>query len=132
MEHSNCGQLSEIRKNLFIKQSLKRMFLNIRGDQKAIWTSPFNIGARDSAWLLPLGAAAAGLIGSDEHSMARVRSNTDAISLGKNVSDASLISMASVPALLYVWGGLHGYPRAHETGLLSGEALMNSFVVDEA
>ncbi|HEY4678244.1 MAG TPA: capsule assembly Wzi family protein, partial [Candidatus Angelobacter sp.] len=112
--------------------SFKRMFLNIPGDQKAIWTSPFHIHATDSAWLLPLSGVTAGLIASDEHSMARARSNPDAITLGKNVSDGTLIGMASVPAFMYVWGGLHGYARAHETGLLSGEALMNSFVVDEA
>jgi membrane-associated phospholipid phosphatase len=112
--------------------SFKKMFLNIPGDQKAIWTSPLHIRATDSAWLLPLGGVTAGLIASDEHSMARARSNADAISLGKNVSDFTLAGMASVPALMYVWGGLHGYPRAHETGLLSGEALMNSYVVVEA
>lgn len=112
--------------------SFKRMFLNVPGDQKAIWTSPFHIRATDSFWLLPLGGVTAGLIGSDEHSMARARSNADAIALGKNVSDYTLAGMASVPALMYVWGGLHGYPRAKETGLLSGEALMNSYVVVEA
>ncbi|HLK54309.1 MAG TPA: capsule assembly Wzi family protein [Candidatus Angelobacter sp.] len=112
--------------------SFKRMFLNVPGDQKAIWTSPLHIRATDSFWLLPLGGVTAGLIGSDEHSMARARSNADAITLGKNVSDYTLAGMASVPALMYVWGGLHGYPRAKETGLLSGEALMNSYVVVEA
>ena len=112
--------------------SFKRMFLNVPGDQKTIWTSPLHIRAADSYWLLPLGGVTAGLIGSDEHSMARVRSNADAITLGKNVSDVTLAGMASVPALMYVWGGLHGYPRAKETGLLSGEALMNSYVVVEA
>jgi len=112
--------------------SFKKMFLNIPGDQKVIWTSPFRIHATDSAWLLPLGGVTAGLIGSDQHSMARARSNADAIALGKNVSDFTLAGMASVPALMYVWGGLHHFPRAHETGLLSGEALMNSYVVVEA
>ncbi|HEY2914610.1 MAG TPA: phosphatase PAP2 family protein, partial [Candidatus Angelobacter sp.] len=112
--------------------SFKRMFFNIPGDQKAIWTSPFHIRATDSAWLLPLGGVTAGLVASDEHTMTRARSNADAISLGKNVSDITLAGMASVPALMYVWGGLHGDPRAHETGLLSGEALINSYVVNEA
>jgi membrane-associated phospholipid phosphatase len=112
--------------------SFKRMFLNVPGDQKVIWTSPFHIHATDSAWLLPLGGVTAGLIGSDEHSMARARSNSTAITLGKNVSDGTLVGLASVPALMYVWGGLHGDSRAHETGLLSGEALINSYVVDEA
>ena len=112
--------------------SFQKMFLHIPGDQKDIWTSPLHIRPTDSAWLLPLGTVTAGLIASDEHSMARARSNPDAITLGKNVSDGTLIGMASVPAFMYMWGGLHGYARAHETGLLSGEALINSYIVDEA
>ena len=69
--------------------------MNIPGDQKAIWSSPFHIRATDSVWLLPLGGVTAGLIASDAHSMTRARSNADAIALGKNVSDITLAGMAS-------------------------------------
>src|SRR6185312_14650090 len=112
--------------------SVKRVFLNLPGDQKAIWTSPLHVHATDSFWLLPLGATTGVLIGSDQHSMARARSNGDAISLSKNISDGGLIGMAALPASMYVWGSLHYAPRARETGLLSGEAMIDSLAVNEA
>ena len=111
--------------------SFKRVFLNLPGDQKAIWTSPLHVHLTDSFWLLPLGATTGVLIGSDQHSMERARSNADAISLSKSISDAGLIGMAALPASMYLWGSLHYAPRARETGLLSGEAMIDSLGVNE-
>ena len=31
----------------------KRVFLNLPGDQKAIWTAPFHLRFGDASWLLP-------------------------------------------------------------------------------
>ncbi|HKE25223.1 MAG TPA: capsule assembly Wzi family protein, partial [Bryobacteraceae bacterium] len=41
-------------------------------------------------------------------------------------------SLVAVPALMYAWGSWHGESRPRETGLLSGEALLNSLAVNEA
>jgi hypothetical protein len=112
--------------------SFKRMFFNIPGDQKTIWTSPLKIRARDSSWLIPLGAVTAALIGSDQHSMERERSNTKAVTLGKNVSNAGLVGMAGVPVVMYMWSQLRPLPREHEASLLTGEAMMDSLIVNEA
>lgn len=112
--------------------SVKRVFLNLPGDQKAIWTSPFHLQAQDSFWLVPLAATTGVLIGSDQHSMAREKSNSDAISLSNNVANGGVIGMAAVPGLMYIWGSLRGAPQARETGLLSGEAMIDSLGVNEA
>ena len=112
--------------------TFKRVFLNLPGDQKAIWTSPFHIRATDAAWLVPLGATTGVLIGSDQHSMARAQSNIDAINHSNTIADAGLIGFAAVPAAMYVWGSLEGSARPRETGLLAGEALMNSVAVNLA
>ena len=112
--------------------TLKRAFLNLPGDQKAIWTSPFHMRKQDAFWLVPFAATTGVLIGSDQHSMARARSNPDAINLSNNISDAGLIGFVALPATMYAWGSLTGAPRVRETGLLSGEALVNSFAVNEA
>jgi len=40
--------------------------------------------------------------------------------------------MAALPVFMYSWGSLRGAPKFRETGLLSGEALVNSLVVNEA
>ncbi len=111
--------------------SLKRVFLNLPGDQKAIWTSPFHLHKRDAFWLVPLGATTGALIGSDQNSMQRARSNADAVNLGRNISDAGLISFIALPATMYAWGSLATAPRLRETGLLSGEAFINSYAVSE-
>jgi membrane-associated phospholipid phosphatase len=107
-------------------------FLNLPGDQKAIWTSPFHLRSEDSFWLVPLVASSAVLVGSDEHSMQRARSNQDAINFSNNIADAGVAGMAAVPAAMYVLGSLRGAPRAREAGLLSGEAMIDSLAVNEA
>lgn len=112
--------------------TFKRVFTNLPGDQKAIWTSPFHVRAIDSAWLLPLAATSGVLIGSDHHSLTRVRSNADAISLSNHISDGGLVAFAAWPAAMYAWGSLEGEAHPRETGLLTGEALINSLAVNEA
>jgi membrane-associated phospholipid phosphatase len=112
--------------------TVKKAFANLPGDQKAIWTSPFRLRLNDAIWLAPLAGATGVLIGSDQHSMVRARSNADAISLSKSVSNAGVAGLVAVPALMYGWGSMHGQSRQRETGLLAGEALANSLAVSEA
>ena len=112
--------------------TFKRVFTNLPGDQEAIWRSPFHIKATDAAWLLPLTATSGVLIGSDHHSMERAQSNASAIHLSNNISDGGLVAFAAWPAAMYLWGSAHGEARPRETGLLTGEALMNSLAVNEA
>lgn len=111
--------------------SFKRVFLNLPGDQKAIWTSPFHLRKQDASWFVPFAATTGTLIGSDQHNMERAHFNPDAITLSNHVADGGLIGMAAVPATMYVWGSFTGAPRARETGLLSGEAMINSLAVNE-
>ena len=112
--------------------SIKKVFLNLPGDQKAIWTSPFRVKVRDLSWLAPLGTGTGLLITSDRRNMAREHSNPEAIKLSKHISDGGLLTLAGVPAGMYVWGSINGYHRSRETGLLTAEALGNSIIVDEA
>jgi len=111
--------------------SVKRVLLNLPEDQAVIWTSPFHLKKKDSAWVLPLAATSAVLIGSDQHSMARARSNADAVNLSKDISNGGVAGLAALPALMYVWGSWQGQPRPRETGLLAGEAMLNTLGVGE-
>ena len=112
--------------------TFRKVFTNLPGDQKAIWTSPFHIRATDTYWLVPLAATSGVLIGSDQHSMARVQSNAKAISHSNTISDGGLVAFAAWPAAMYVWGSLQGAQHPRETGLLAGEALINSIAVNQA
>ena len=112
--------------------TFRKVFTNLPGDQKAIWTSPFHIRATDIYWLAPLAATSGVLIGSDEHSMARIKSNDKAVSRSKTISDAGLAGFVAWPAAMFVWGSLQGEQHPRETGLLAGEALINSVAVNQA
>ncbi len=114
------------------RMTFKKVFLNLPGDQKAIWTSPFRLRWDDSVWVAPMLGATGVLIGSDQHSMARARSNALAISRSDNVANGGVAALVALPAAMYVWGSWQGKSRERETGLLSGEALINSFAVNEA
>lgn len=112
--------------------SIKRVFLNLPSDQKAIWTSPFHLRVGDVPWVLPLATSAGVLFARDRSIMLRVHSNPDAINLSNNISTGGTIALAGVPAAMYAWGSLNGAGRAKETGLLAGEALINTYGVMQA
>ncbi len=101
-------------------------------DQKAIWTSPLHVRPADAIWLLPLGAATGVLIGSDHHTMTsliHIRPNDQ--QHFKTLSDGGVGALGAIPAGMYLWSLGHDAPQAHETGLLTGEALGDSLVVNE-
>jgi membrane-associated phospholipid phosphatase len=112
--------------------SIKRVLTNLPGDQKAIWTSPFHLRAGDAPWLTSAAAVSGVLFAHDRRIMSRERSNPSAIKLSDNISTGGALALAGVPAFMYAWGSINGYGRSRETGLLTGEALINSFIVDEA
>ena len=112
--------------------TLKKAFLNIPGDQKTIWTSPFRVRSNDLIWLGPMLGAAGVLIGSDSHSMERIRLNPKAISMSAHVTDGGLSGLVAVPGLMYMWGSWRDDEKQQETGLLTGEALADSAMVNEA
>lgn len=101
-------------------------------DQKAIWTSPLHLRPYDAEWLLPLGAATGLLIGSDQHTMTSlIHTNALAQDRASKASDGALGALAVLPAGMYLWSLGHDAPQAHETGLLTGEALANSLAVNQ-
>jgi membrane-associated phospholipid phosphatase len=112
--------------------TLKKVFLNLPGDQKAIWTSPSRLRADDALWLAPTVATFGVLIGSDRHSMARERSLAGGINTSNNLANAGVATLVAIPASMYVLGTWEGHSRERETGLLTGEALINSVGIMEA
>jgi hypothetical protein len=111
--------------------TLKKVFMNLPGDQKAIWTSPFHFHATDAWWLAPMVGTTGLLIGSDRHNMEVARSNPAAISRSNTISNAGVAGLTALPAAMWAWGSWQGNARQRETGLLAGEALANSLVVSE-
>lgn len=106
--------------------------VNILKDQKAIWTSPAHVRERDLAYLIPLGLVTTVAIATDHKAMSSPR--LDDASLNSNASTASnalLGGFIAAPVLLYGLGHIHHDNHATETGILAGEAMVDSLVVDE-
>src|SRR6185295_16793709 len=114
----------------------KNLLANILKDQKGIWTAPFHLEQSDAKWIAPLGLSMAALIATDRHTSGELvenGDNHDRLNISKDISYAgSLYSTGGISALFYLTGRIRHDERAKETGLLAGEALINSTIVSQA
>jgi len=108
------------------------MPMEILKDQAGIWTSPARIRSRDLLWLTPLAAATAVAIATDHHTMSSVVSHdTNFNQTSVDASNALTGTLVAIPAVLYGGGLLRNNPHQRETGILTGEALADGFIVQE-
>ena len=106
---------------------------NLIHDQKAIWSSPFRLPtlpARDRSWLAPVGIGAFTLVEADRRILQHFGSSPLAHS--GSFSDYGLAALAGGGAAFYLSGIASGDAHRRETGLLTGEAAVNSVLVGEA
>jgi hypothetical protein len=107
----------------------RRFFADILRDQRAIWTSPLRLGRGDAKWLAPLGISTVMLMATDQDT-GRLSDGRRRISVSKDISEAgSIYSTGGLAAAFYLVGRATGNARARETGLLGGEALIDSGLV---
>ena len=106
--------------------------LNIAKDQAAIWSSPAHIHGRDLKWLIPLGLVTTVAITADHQAMSSEVSH-DAKFNHDNVvaSDVFTGVLVAIPIGLMGKGQLFKDPHAREAGILGGEALVDSLVVEQ-
>jgi membrane-associated phospholipid phosphatase len=109
----------------------KSLPLAILKDQIRVWTSPVRIRAHDLIWLLPLGAATGVTLATDTDAMRNVSRDRTFNKDSVNASNYLLASQIAVPVGLYGIGLFKGSAHGRETGILSGEALVDSVVLDE-
>ena len=111
--------------------SLERKFLkNILRDQRAIWTSPLHVQKDDAKWLAPLGLSTAALIATDRRTADALDDNSTRLKVSHAISDlGSGYGAGSIAGAFYLIGRATHSQRARETGLLGGEALIDSGIV---
>jgi len=102
------------------------------GDQKSLWTSPKNLQFTDATWLVPAGGITAGLIVTDSDYSRHISHNPNTMSHYDTISNAGIAALAGGAGALWVLGYKHHNSHWRETGLLSGEAALNSLVFTEA
>lgn len=111
--------------------TVKGLPMAILKDQIPIWTSPAYVRVNDLLWLLPLGAATGVTLSTDTDTMRRVPVDHTYNKNNVNVSNGVLAGMVAVPVVLFGTGVLNENDHAHETGVLSGEAIVDAVIVEE-
>jgi membrane-associated phospholipid phosphatase len=110
----------------------RRIFKNILGDQRAIWTAPFHAQREDAKWLLPLGLSTAALVATDRYTAGAIDQD-DHLNISRDVSRiGSIYGVSGVAATFYLVGRATHNARARETGLLGAEALVDGTIVSLA
>src|SRR5467141_1355026 len=113
--------------------SLGVLFLkNLVSDQKAIWTSPIHLRWADGTWLFPLAAATGGFFATDRAVPPALSGDPKNLNRYSNFSNYGVYSLVGAGGGLYVWSMLSRDDHQRETGILAGEAAINSFGVGTA
>jgi membrane-associated phospholipid phosphatase len=99
-------------------------------DQRAIWTSPFHLRAADASWLVPFAGLTAGLLVTDTASSRHLPISRHRSSQMNSFSNYGVGALIGAGGGLYFWGGITNDEHKRETGVLSGEAVLNAMVVN--
>jgi len=99
---------------------------NIAEDQKALWIGPKSLRWVDADWLAPLGGAAAAMFATDTEYSKHLSNSPNRIKYSKDLSNYGLVSMVGIGGGMYLWGHLTHDDHKIETGILAGEAAIDS------
>jgi membrane-associated phospholipid phosphatase len=104
----------------------------ILSDQAAIWTSPAHLNESNAMGPALLVLATAVVITTDhqvmsEHVPVDVSLNNHAVTASNGLTGG----FVAAPAIIYALGHIHHDDHATETGILAGEAMVDSLAVDE-
>jgi membrane-associated phospholipid phosphatase len=110
----------------------RKMAGNVWLDQKAIWTSPFHMSKKNAAWWAAFGALTAGAVLTDRRTTHIFENSAGQVRWGNHISHiGSVYTVLPEVVGFYVWGVAFHSEKARETGVLGGEALIDSLIVVE-
>ncbi len=104
---------------------------NFAEDQQTIWSSPFKVRIEDLNWLVPAAGLTAGLINADAELSSRISGSGTFSRHSSTISNAGVALMVGGTGSLYLLGKWHDNDHQQETGILAGEAAINSLVIAE-
>jgi hypothetical protein len=112
--------------------TLRATPLNFLKDEGAIWSSPARIREGDFGYLIPLGLAVTGAITTDHQAMSELVSHDASFNnANTNASNVLVAPFIAAPAVMFAAGHFARSDHARETGILGGEAILNSLVVEQ-
>lgn len=112
--------------------TLRNTPVHILKDQEAIWTSPLRIRKHDLVWLLPLAAATGITLATDSRTMRDAVSHNPTFNHDNvDASNSMLTALIAVPVIDFGYGEIAGNDHEREAGILGGETLVDSLVLEE-
>lgn len=102
---------------------------NIAADQKALWIGPKSLRFVDADWLVPLGSAAAAMFATDTEYSKHLSNSPNRIKYSKDLSNYGLGAMGGLTGGLWLWGHMTHDDHKIETGVLAGEAAVDSLAI---
>lgn len=105
---------------------------NFAADQQAFWTSPFKARIQDLNWLAPIAGLTVGLINADAELSSRISGTGTFTRHSGTAANGGLAVLEGGTTGLYLLGKWKGDDHQQETGVLAGEAALNSIVIAEA
>jgi membrane-associated phospholipid phosphatase len=111
--------------------NFQRLLVDFGKDQKQIWTSPARIRFSDATWLVPFAGLTAGLLATDRQYSASLSNSPGTMNHYKTISNAGVAGLVGAGAGMYLMSFPTHNEHWRETGLLAGEAAINSLVVTE-
>jgi hypothetical protein len=119
-------------RRLALANDLKSFPKHFVADEVRVVTSPGRVHGADVVWLLPLAGATAASLATDSYTMRNVVSHDAALNNDAGTSsDILRDSTIGLPILMYGLGTIRRDDHSREAGLLAGEAMLDSFVLDE-
>jgi len=105
---------------------------NITLDQKTIWTSPFHLHSADATWLFPFATVTALSIATDRSFVHALSSDPQKLNRYRSFSNDGVAALVGVGAGSYVWSYISHDEHERETGILTGEAVIDSLLTTQA
>jgi hypothetical protein len=105
---------------------------NLLHDQAGIWTFPMHTSDSGALEGIVLVVAAAGLGAEDRHIMQNHFHDASTIDQANTASQGLVGLFAAAPVVFYGLGVMHHDDEAQQTGVMAGEAIVDSLAVNEA
>jgi membrane-associated phospholipid phosphatase len=103
---------------------------NLASDQKSIWTSPIRLRWADGTWLFPLAAVTGGFFATDRAVPPALSGDPKKLNHYSNFSNYGVYSLVGAGGGLFLWSKFSHDDHQRETGILAGEAAIDSFAID--
>ncbi|PYU18697.1 MAG: hypothetical protein DMG32_25810, partial [Acidobacteria bacterium] len=105
---------------------------NIALDQRTIWTSPFHLRWDDGTWLFPFATVTALSIATDRSFVHSLSNDPRKLNRYRSFSNGGVAGLLGAGAGSYVWSYISHDEHQRETGILAGEAVIDSLLTTQA